>query len=343
MKAAILENGVVAVGEVPDPKPAKGQALVRTHRCALCASDAHFLCSGTEIVRKSKENGGPYASVDLARPIVMGHEFVGEVVDYGPGSGRPLKVGAKVTSVPVMTKGGAYGLVGYDPAYPGGYGEYMLLDEDVMMEVPADLDDDLAALIEPLAVGLEHARSGEPKPGETPLVIGCGAIGLGVIAGLKLAGIGPIIAADFDPRRRELALKMGAEIAVDPREASPYQPLADLGGRRADLVYECVGKPGLLDQMINGVGDGARIVMGGFCLDPESLYVPTAQVKKLKIFFARGEEPQDMQAALRAIADGRLDVRPWIGARIGLDGVADALQSMNDPASPVRTVTDPRA
>jgi len=342
MKAAYLENNRIAVGDIPEPIPEKGQVLVRTHRCGLCASDAHFMCSGHEMVAKSKEFGGPYANVDLGQRIVMGHEFVGEIVDYGVGSRRPLRVGTKVTSAPVMRQGAKPGVIGYVNNLPGGFGEFMLLDEDYVMEVPSDLDDDLAALVEPLAVGLEHARSGEPQKGEIPLVVGCGAIGLGVIAGLKLKGIGPIIAADLDPARRAIALQMGADVAIDPREMSPYEPIPDIGMRRPNLVYECVGKVGLLNQIIRGVGREARIVMGGFCLEQEELYVPLAQMKKLKINFACGEEQEDMDLALRSIADGKIDVRPWLGARIGLNQVGEALEQMNDPASPVRTVVDPR-
>jgi threonine dehydrogenase-like Zn-dependent dehydrogenase len=218
----------------------------------------------------------------------------------------------------------------------------MLLDENVLMEIPADLDDDMAAMTEPLAVGLEHARAGEPRSGEVPLVIGCGAIGLGVIAGLKLMDIRPIIAADFDAKRRDVAIRMGADVAIDPRESSPYAPIHSLGDRRATLVYECVGVRGLLDEIIRSVGFGARIVIGGFCLEPEQLYVPSAQSKRLKINFACGEEKQDLELALRSIADGTIDIRPWLGARIGLSGVADALQKMTDPSAPIRTVVDPR-
>lgn len=342
MKAAILENGQIHVGDTPDPEPKKGQVLVRTNRCALCASDAHFFCSGASVVEMSQKYGGPYASVDLSKPIVMGHEYVGEIVDYGPGSRRPLKTGTRVTSCPIMRQGGQIGIIGYAAGLPGGFGEYMLLDEDFLMEIPVELDDDQAALIEPLAVGLEHARSGEPQPGEVPLVVGCGAIGLGVIAGLKLKGIGPIVAADFDPRRRELALMMGAELAIDPRERSPYDALPEIGDRKVNLVYECVGKPGMLNQIITSLGFGSRIVVGGFCLEPEQIFVAAAQSKRLKINFACGEEPQDMELALRSIADGRIDVRPWLGVNIGLSGVSEALEKMNDPAAPVRTVVDPR-
>lgn len=342
MKAAYLHKNKIQVGDFPEPKPGKGQVLVRTHRCGLCASDAHFLCSGAEVVAKSKEFGGPYAAVDLSKPIVMGHEFVGEILEYGAESRKPIKVGAKVTATPVMRKGGSLGVIGYVSELPGGFGEYMLLDEDMMLEVPAHVDDDLAALIEPLAVGLEHARAGEPKAGEIPLVIGCGAIGLGVIAGLKLRGMSPIIAADFDVNRRRIAQAMGADIVLDPRETSPYAPLEAHGNIRANLIYECVGKPGLLQQMIQGAPFGARIVMGGFCLEPEQIYVPLGQMKRLKINFACGEEQEDMELALRVVSETLIDMRPWLGQRIGLSAVGDALAKMDDPASPVRTIVDPR-
>jgi 2-desacetyl-2-hydroxyethyl bacteriochlorophyllide A dehydrogenase len=342
MKAAFIQNGTVHVGDMPDPVPGKGQALVRTHSCGMCASEAHFLHSGETIVALSKVHGGPYAGLDVSRPFVPGHEYVGEVVDYGPGSRRTVKAGRKVTSIPIMRQSGAHAIVGFSHDCPGGFGEYMLLDEDMMLEVPGDLDDDLAAMTEPLAVGLEHARRGRPDKDDITLVLGCGAIGLGVIAGLKLMGIAPIIAADFHEGRRALAIAMGADIVVDPRDLSPYGPLPDLGDRRANLVYECVGLPGLLQQIITGVGFGARIVMGGYCMEPEQLLVFAAQNKRLNIQFAAGEEPQDMELAMRSIADGTIDVRPWLGAGIGLSGVAQALAEMTSPAAPVRTVVDPR-
>ncbi len=342
MKAAYVQNGEVRVGEMPDPVPGKGQALVRTHSCGLCASDAHFLHSGQHIINLSRRLGGPYAALDFARPFVPGHEYVGEVLDYGPGSRRTVKPGRKVTSVPIMRQDGAHAVIGYSHDCPGGFGELMLLDEEIMIEVPGDLDDDHAAMIEPLAVGLEHARRGRPTQDDTALVIGCGAIGLGVIAGLKLMGIAPIVAADFHPARRELAIAMGAHAAVDPRAISPYAPLPDLGHRQPNLIYECVGLPGMLQQIIEAAPFDGRIVMGGYCMEPENLFVFAAQNKRLNVQFAGGEEPQDMATALRAIADGSIDVTPWLGGRIGLGGVAQAVAELSGPSAPVRTVVDPR-
>src|SRR3546814_8536137 len=160
----------------------------------------------------SKQYGGPISNLDMSRIIVPGHEYVGEILDYGPGSRRPLKVGSMVTSAPVMRHAGGHSIIGQSHDCPGGFGELMLLDENALMAVPAGLDDDMAAMTEPLASGLEHARSGEPGKDDLPLVVGCGGIGLGVIADLQVKGITPIISPDLAEKRRNIALKMGADV-----------------------------------------------------------------------------------------------------------------------------------
>jgi len=342
MQAIIFENGQVHVADVAEPIPAKGQALVRTHSCGLCASDQHFLKGGQNIIELSRRFGGPYATLDYTRPFVPGHEFVGEVLDYGPGSRRTVRPGRRVTSIPVMRQAGAHQCIGFSHECPGGFGELMLLDENIMLELPAELPDKLAAMIEPLAVGLEHARRGRPGKDDAVLVLGCGAIGLGVIAGLKLMGVAPIVAADFHEARRRQALAMGAHIVVDPREADPYAPLPAFDGRRANLIYENVGQPGMLQRIVEAAPFDGRIVMGGYCMEEERVFIFAAQNKRLNIQFAAGEEPQDMDLAMRAIADGRIDVTPWVGATIGLNQVAQSLADMSGPLAPVRTVLDPR-
>lgn len=342
MKAACVENGAVHVRALPDPEPGAGQALVRTHACGLCASDQHFLTGGQHVIDLSRTMGGPYASLDFARAFVPGHEFVGEVLDYGAGSRRTVKPGRRVTSVPIMRAGGAHAVVGFSHQCPGGCGELMLLDEDFLLEVPEGMPDAHAALIEPLAVGLEHARRGRPEKGDVALVLGCGAIGLGVVAGLALAGVATIVAADFHADRREQALKLGAHVALDPREADPYGPLPGFGGRRANLICENVGQPGMLQRIVEAAPFDGRIVMGGYCMEPEPLYVFAAQNKRLNIQFAGGEEPQDMALALRSIDEGAIDVTPWLGETIGLGAVAGAIASLSGPGTPVRTVVDPR-
>ncbi|MCB2076156.1 MAG: zinc-binding dehydrogenase [Novosphingobium sp.] len=342
MKAVYFQNGEVHVGDVPEPTPASGQALVRTHSCGLCASDQHYLHAGRTLIEMSKRFGGSYTALDFDRPVVPGHEFVCEIIDYGPGSLRPIKAGRRVTSVPIMRTANSHEVIGHSHVCPGGFGELMLLDENFLLEIPDAVPDSHASLVEPLAVGLEHARRGHPTKDDTVLVIGCGAIGLGVIVGLSLMGIAPIVAADFNPARREQAIRAGAHIAVDPRECSPYAPLASFSGRQPNLIYECVGKPGMLQQIIGGAPFDGRIVMGGYCMEGEEIFVFSAQNKRLNIQFAAGEEPEDMELALRCIADGKIDSEDWLAPTIGLSGVAAALHAMSEADAPVRTVVDPR-
>lgn len=95
-------------------------------------------------------------------------------------------------------------------------------------------------------------------------------------------------------------------------------------------------------NIIAGVAFDARIVMGGYCMEAEQFYVFAAPNKRLTIHFAAGEEQQDMELALRSIADGKIDVRPWLSGRIGLGAVADAVVNMSGPLAPIRSVIDPR-
>lgn len=341
MRAAYMLDGKIAVGELPDPVPRKGQVLVKTHSCGLCASDLHVLHHGERLVQWSKEFDGPF-NMDLSRPVVLGHEYVGEIVDYGPGSARKLRSGTRVTSLPVMFRPDGFDVVGLTNDAPGGLGEYMLLDENLLMEIPTALDSAMAALTEPLSVGLHHARIGRVERDDVPLVVGCGAIGLGVIAGLKLLGAAPIMAADFSPQRREMALQMGADIAIDPKEVTPYAPIPMLGSRRATVIFECVGVPGVLDQIMRSVGHGARIIVGGWCLEMDHVFTACAHLKQINIQFAGGEDQQDMDLALRAIGDGLINIAPWLGARVGLSGAGAALERIGKPGSAIRTVVDPR-
>ena len=82
--------------------------------------------------------------------------------------------------------------------------------------------------------------------------------------------------------------------------------------------------------------------MGGYCMEQDQILVFSAQNKRLNIQFAAGEEPQDMELALRTIAEGTIDITPWLGARIGLSGVGQSLAEMSGPLAPIRTVVDPR-
>src|SRR4029079_6820527 len=160
--------------------------------------------------------------MDLSRDVVFGHEFCCEILDYGPDTARKFKAGARVCSLPaLLTAQGPQG-IGYSNDNIGAYAERMLLSEELLLEVPNGLAAEHAALTEPLAGGVHAVAKANIRGGEVPLLIGCGPVGLAVIAALKIRGLHPIVAADYSPARRRLAERLGADIVVDPARSQPY-------------------------------------------------------------------------------------------------------------------------
>jgi len=195
MRAAIFRNGEIVADNMPEPKPAAGQVIVRTLACGICGSDLHARKHAHRVVEMAKYVGRK--PMDLSRDVVFGHEFCCEVLDYGPDTQRRLKPGTRVCSVPALVTPTGPAGIGYSNDNVGGYAERMLLSETLLLEVPNGLAAGHAALTEPLAVGIHAVAKADIRGGEVPLVIGCGPVGLAVIAALRIRGLHPIIAADY--------------------------------------------------------------------------------------------------------------------------------------------------
>src|SRR6202142_1132496 len=205
LRAAIFRNGEIVVDLLPEPKPGPGQVRAKTLACGICGSDLHARKHAHRMVELARHFPGR-KPMDLARDVVFGHEFACEILDYGPATTRKLKAGTRVCSLPaLLTPEGPKG-IGYSNDNVGGYAERMLLSEALLLGVPHGLAAEHAALTEPLAVGIHAVARAGLRGDEVPLVIGCGPVGLAVIAGLKLKGLHPIVAADYSPARRALAL-----------------------------------------------------------------------------------------------------------------------------------------
>lgn len=355
MKAAVLRNKKIVVDAVDDPLPGPGQVLVRTLACGICGSDLHAARHGPDLVEVNREIGGLF-DLDFARDVVMGHEFEGEIVALGAGTEKRLPVGTRVCSVPLVLSGGTIGTIGYSNRYPGGYGELMVLDEALLHAVPDSVPKGLAALTEPLAVGVHAvARSGVTRE-DIPLVVGCGPVGLAVIAALRLVGIERIVAADFSPRRRELAALMGASDVVDPAAASAYESWKSLAAARGKLLlphamagvepsqmvaFECVGVPGVVDAMMRGAPARARVVVVGVCIEKDHILPLVGINKELDLRFVLGYSLDEYAAALGCIAEGRVDVASMVTGRVGLDGVAGAFAELAHPDRHAKILVEP--
>ncbi|WP_406091652.1 zinc-binding dehydrogenase [Kitasatospora purpeofusca] len=355
MRAAVTRAGKLVVEEVPDPVPRAGQVLVRTLACGICGSDLHALDDPeafNDVVRRS---GG--TAHDIRDGLVLGHEFAAEIVDYGPGTVGALPVGTVVCGPPIGAGPQGTGIVGYTPAYPGGFGEYMILSEAFTLPVPNGLDPHTAALTEPFSVAARAVRRAELSPGTVTMVIGLGPVGLAVVAVLKARGHAPVVAVDFSPRRRALAAQLGADLLIDPAVESPYDRWTSLGvipgmmdrmaaeyrGLRPTeaAVFECVGAPGMLARVVEGAPAAARIVLVGVCLRPDPIDPGLLANKELDIRGSFGSSPAEYRQTLREIAEGRIDAGAVITGTTGLNGLTGAIAELGEPDRHAKIVVDP--
>lgn len=227
MKAVTCTNAKLKVVDRPSPAPAKGQLLLDVLRCGICGSDLHARLHCDELADVMAESGY-HAFMRSNQQVVFGHEFCGEVVDYGPGTRRTPRRGTPVVAMPLLRRGNkeVHG-IGLSTMAPGAYAERLVVEQSLTFPVPNGLAPEIAALTEPMAVGWHAVRRGEVGKGDVAIVIGCGPIGLAVICMLKSRGVHTVIASDFSPGRRALATACGADSVVDPVQDSPAPGAAE--------------------------------------------------------------------------------------------------------------------
>ncbi|MDE0364649.1 MAG: zinc-binding dehydrogenase [Gammaproteobacteria bacterium] len=334
MRAALMERGRIRVEDVPDPTPAEGEVVVKSVACGICGSDLHAARHTEEFVATSIEAGGAF-KLTTFDPVVLGHEFCAEVMESRGG----FRAGDLVCSVPVLARPTAVA-VGYSVEAPGGFGEYMLLSERLLMPVPAGTSKERAALTEPMAVGCHAVNMARLTGGEAVVVIGAGPVGLAVTANLKARGAGPVAVSELSARRRELAIEMGAHLVVDPRRESPYR-LGDITRRDTLVVFECVGVPGMIDDIFLNVPHGARIVVVGVCLQMDRSRPLIAVNKELNVQYVLGYSVREFHDTLQRIADETLSVEPIVTHTVGLDGIAGAFDDLARPDAHGKVVVRP--
>lgn len=347
MRAVALRSGRFHVrNDLPEPEPGFGQALVQVKACGICGSDLHFAKHGAEMMALGKqmkgmpEMGGSNAELDLDADVFMGHEFAAEVLELGPDTDG-LEPGTMVTSIPVLlTMEGVRPIV-YSNDLRAGYGERMLLSAPMLLEIPNGLDPKHAALTEPMAVGLHAVNKSTITPREGALVLGCGPVGLAVIAALRMKGVETIVATDFSPTRRALAVAMGATEAVDPNAEPAFDAWARAGDTKPLIVFEAIGVPGIIDGILRDAPHGTRVVVVGVCMGEDRIHPFFAVSKELNIQFCLAYDLMEFSDTLRHIAEGDLDVAPLITGEVGLDGVADAFEALGDPEEHCKILVTP--
>jgi threonine dehydrogenase-like Zn-dependent dehydrogenase len=252
------------------------------------------------------------------------------VLDVGPQTTGPA-TGTLVTSVPIMVTATGLQDLAYTNLQPCGYSERMLLSAMLTLDVPNGLEPTHAALTEPMAVGLHAVNRSGLAAGDGAVVVGCGPVGLAVIAALKLLGVAPIVAADFSPARRALAATMGAHEVVDARAETPFSAWGRVGGGKQMAVFEAVGVPGMIDELLRVAPSQSRIVVVGVCMQPDSITPMFGIGKELNLQFVLGYTPEEFAASLHSIAEGAIDVAPMITAHVGIGDVPEAFEMLANP------------
>ncbi|CDO91142.1 alcohol dehydrogenase [Mycobacterium triplex] len=337
MRASVLRDGrMVYRDDVPDPVPESGQVLVAIKACGICGSDLHFAKHGEKVLEMTERvaGGAGGMNVDLQHDIFMGHEFSAEVLEAGPDTDTHPP-GSIVTSIPVLLSAKGVEPIVYSNDTIGGYAERMLLSAPLLLPVPNGLDLKHAALTEPMAVGLHAVNKSKIEPGETALVLGCGPIGIAIIASLRARGVENIVASDFSQKRRELAAVMGAHQTLDAALGSPFDTV------KAAVVFEAIGVPGIIDDVVLRARPGTRLVVAGVCMEPDTFHPFFAIAKEINVQFCLAYGPEEFADSLRSLAEGEIDVSPLITGEVGLDGVGAAFDDLADPERHCKILVTP--
>ena len=379
MKAVVCQNAELSVADRAEPTPGRGQVRLTVKRCGICGSDLHARHGIDELADVTAQAG--YDRLGRSsEPIVFGHEFSGEVAEYGPGAKAAVPTGAPVVALPLIRNDGHVDGVGLSAHAPGAYAEQLVVEEALMLPVPNGLPSDVAALTEPMAVAWHAVRRGEVGKRQVAIVIGCGPVGLGVILMLKAHGVRTVVASDYSPGRRALAERCGADVVVDPAQDSPYTAAGDRGHledipstlelavgtteklgrlpfgwwhvwRAADklgaatpkhpVIFECVGVPGVIESIVDGAPLFSRVVVVGVCVGEDRFKPAMAINKEIDLRFVIGYTPLEFRDTLHMLAEGEVDPRPMMTGEVGLEGVEGAFAALADPEKHAKILIDP--
>lgn len=353
MRAAVLQGNSIRIRQMPDPAPTTGQLLVRPLFTGICGSDL----STRKQMAAMAADLAPEAQMQMPE-IIPGHEFSAEIVGIAPGTETQLKTGDIITGLPFTHTHEGPQTIGLSPGHGGGLAELSCIDACRSFRVPKSVPHDLAALAEPLSVGL-HAANLASRNRAPNVVIGCGPVGLAVILALRLQGRGPILAADFSTKRRHAAGLLGADIVVDPAAESPFARWSDLGLKTLPMspllerefrglppganIFECTGAKGMIDEVMKAAPPHSHIIVAGVCPHEEKVTPLEGILRELTLEFSFAYRPEEFAAALSMIEAHPDKAARLITSRQPLADTEAAFDSLAKNPSEIKILIDPNA
>lgn len=341
MRAAVFhsEGQPLVIEDRQTPVAQRGDIVVKIAYCGICGSDLH----ATEPSPTPLEPG-----------TVLGHEFSGVVTqsaspDFKPGDrviGLPLREcdACRPSGTGCHDRLGIHcprnRIIGMSASVPGGYAEFLAMPAHHALKVPDGLDLKLAALTEPLAVGAHAVRMAGSLLGARVLVLGAGPIGLAVTLFVRAAGARHLVVSEPAPSRRAQAAAFGAA-TIDPTAEAADAAFIRLAGTAPDIIFECVGVPGMLRQCTEIAPLHGRIIVVGVCRTEDKLLPRIAIRKELNIQFVLGYARDEFALVLDMLASGQIDAAPLISAVIGLDEVPAMFDAPRHPSPHAKVLIDP--
>lgn len=332
MRAAVFRemSKPLAVETLPDPEPGPFELVLKVKNCGICGSDLHM----TE----------PASIMPLPSGSVMGHEFAGEVMAVGRAAGQ-WKVGDRVVGYPFICCGEhtpclnfaggrascAKGFsVGLGQSH-GAYADLVKIGAGSAFRLPDSVSFREGALVEPLAVGLHAVDMARLPRGATVLVIGAGPVGLATALWAKFLGARHVIVSEKAETRKAMAARFGATAVIDP--AQPLIPQVEkIAGAGPDVIFECVGAPGLINATMMEAPRNTRIVIAGVCQQPDTIMPLMGIIKEIELQFVFGYRPADFDYVIAMIASDRIDVAAMVTDIVDLDTLPQAFEALRKPS-----------
>lgn len=331
MKAALwYGKNDVRVEKIEDPKVVKGSVKIKVKWCGICGSDLHEYLGGPIFIPV----GQPHPLSDNTAPVVLGHEFSGEIVEIGEGVTK-FNVGDRVAVEPIVACGkcaackegkynlcsslGFHGLCGSG----GGFAEYTVFPEEFVHKIPDNMSYEQAALIEPMAVALHSIRIANFKTGDTAIVLGAGPIGLATIECLKAAGAKLVIVLQRKSVRQEYAKRAGADIVLDPNEVDIVEEVKKLtDGVGVDAAFETTGAKVGFETGLNSLKFEGTLVVTSIW-EGDTSFNPNILVFSEKKIVGTLAYRNEFPATIAQMSDGRIKAEGYITKKIALDDIVD--------------------
>jgi (R,R)-butanediol dehydrogenase/meso-butanediol dehydrogenase/diacetyl reductase len=334
MRAVVLSANrpVLEMASVDDPAPGDREVLLRVTGCGICGSDLHV------------------ASQIADAGTILGHEIAGTIEAHGAGvDASAWPVGKSVVARPFMGCGqcphcrrgrsdhcGSFELLGLNR--PGGFAELTVVSADELFALPAAVSGAQQALVEPLAVAHRAVMRAGLHSSDEVVVLGGGPIGLAIVAWAQHLGAEHVTLSDPAASRRDLATRLGASRTLDP-----FHPDTDaaLAGTSPSVVFECTGRPGMIQQAMTIAAVEARVVVVGVCLADDVTFPFTGLSKELDVRYAIYYGPDDFVTTIAALDEHSISAEAMITEITDLDSLPERFARLGRDAEGGKVILVP--